>query len=165
MRTFLVNKKSMETPSTSRTRKNVCANLKEGRHGKTKQKEMIFQRYCKETVSVFFNAKLLPEIIRVNCFGYIRDRPTQRKHDSLVRDKVEADSAYFDKIINKSDLCLVSHLTIQRLTEKHPEEEMWEAILCFNSNVESYSKDKRWSVQIKHNCTRLVLSKTLLHEY
>ena len=53
------------------------------------------------------------------------------------------------------DFLLVNHLEMQRLAEKHPEEEIWEAILNFNTDVKSCSKDKRWCRQIKHRLTAL----------
>ena len=53
------------------------------------------------------------------------------------------------------DFLLVNHLEMQRLAEKHPEEEIWEAILNFSTDVESYFKDKRWSRQIKHRLIAL----------
>ena len=126
----------METPSTSRTGTKICANIKEVRHDKLKKETIrkIFQRYCKEIVVVMLNVKLLPEIIHTTCFGCI------------------------DEIMKKVGFLLVNHLAMQRLADKHPEEEIWESILNFNTDVESYLKDKRWCRQIKHiNCTRLVL--------
>ena len=53
------------------------------------------------------------------------------------------------------DFLLVNHLEMQRLAEKHPEEEIWEAILNFNTDVESYLKGKRCCGQIKHTLIEL----------
>ena len=66
-----------------------------------------------------------------------------------MRDKVESVGMYFDEIMKKVDFLLVNPLAMQLLAEKHPEEEIWEAILNFNTDVESYLKDKRLCVQIK----------------
>ena len=145
----------METPSTSRTGAKICANIKEVRHGKLKKETIrkIFQRYRKETVVVMRNVKLLPEIIHSNCFGC--SRPSQSEHECLMRGEEESVDIYFDEIMKKVDFLLVNHLAMQRLAEKHPEEEIWESILYFNTDVESYLKDKRWCRQIKHRLIAL----------
>ena len=44
---------------------------------------------------------------------------------------------------------------MQCLAEKHPEEEIWEALLNFNTDVESYLKDKPWCRQMKHRLIAL----------
>ena len=66
-----------------------------------------------------------------------------------MRDKVESAGMYFDEIMKKVDFLLGNPLAMQLLAEKHPEEEIWEAILNFNTDVESYLKDKRLCGQIK----------------
>ena len=73
----------------------------------------------------------------------------------MMRDKEKSVGMYFDEIMKKVDFLLVNHLAMQRLVEKHPEEEIWEAILNFSTDVESYFKDKRWSRQIKHRLIAL----------
>ena len=110
---------------------------------------------CKEIVVVMLNVKLLPEIIHTNCFGCSHDRPSQSEHECLMRGKEESVDIYFDEIMKKVDFLLVNHLAMQRLAEKHPEEEIWESILNFNTDVESYLKDKRWCRQIKHRLIAL----------
>ena len=147
----------METPSTSRNGTKLCANIKQVRHDKINKETIrkIFQRYCKEIVVAMLNVKLLPDIIHTNCFGCTHDRPSQSEHECMMRDKEESVGMYFDEIMKKVDFLLVNHLALQRLAEKHPEEEIWEAILNFNTDVESYLKDKRWCRQIKHRLIAL----------
>ena len=147
----------METPSTSRNGTKLCANIKQVRHDKINKETIrkIFQRYCKEIVVAMLNVKLLPDIIHTNCFGCTHDRPSQSEHECMMRDKEESVGMYFDEIMKKVDFLLVNHLALQPLAEKHPEEEIWEAILNFNTDVESYLKDKRWCRQIKHRLIAL----------
>ena len=147
----------MKTPSTSRTGTKLCANIKQVRHDKINKEKIrkIFQRYCKEIAAVILNVKLLPEIMHTNCFGYTHDCPSQSEHECMMRDKEESVGMYFDEIMKKIFFLLVNQLAIQCLAEKHPEEEIWEAILNFNTDVESCSKDKRWCRQIKHRLTAL----------
>ena len=99
------------------------------------------------------NVKLLPEIIHSNCFGC--SHLSQSEHECLMRGKEESVDIYFDEIMKKVDFLLVNHLAIQRLAEKHPEEEIWESMLYFNTDVESYLKDKRWCRQIKYRLIAL----------
>ena len=101
------------------------------------------------------NVKLLPDIIHTNCFGCTHDRPSQSEHECMMRDKEESVGMYFDEIMKKVDFLLVNHLAMQRLAEKHPEEEIWETIFNFNTDVESYLKDKRWCGQIKQRLIAL----------
>ena len=58
----------MEAPSISRTGTNLCVNIRQVRHDKINKETIrkLFQKYCKETVVVILNVKLLPEIIHTN---------------------------------------------------------------------------------------------------
>ena len=135
----------MEAPSISRTGTKLCVNIRQVRHDKINKETIrkLFQKYCKETVVVILNVKLLPEIIHTNWFGCSHDRPSQSEHECTMRDKAESVCMYFDEIMKKVDFLLVNPLAMQRLAEKHPDEEIWEAILNFNTDLESYLKDKR----------------------
>ena len=62
---------------------------------------------------------------------------------------------YIDEIIKNVDFLLVNYLTMQRLAFKHLEEEIWEAILNFSTDVVSYLKDKRWCRQVRHRLIAL----------
>ena len=101
------------------------------------------------------NVKLLPEITHTNCFGCSHGQPSQSEHECSMRDKGESVDMYFDEIMKNVDFLLVNHLEMQRLAERHPEEEIWEAILNFNTDVESYLKGKRCCGQIKHTLIAL----------
>ena len=58
----------MEAPSISRTGTKLCVNIRQVRHDKINKETIrkLFQKYCKETVVVILNVKLLPEIIHTN---------------------------------------------------------------------------------------------------
>ena len=115
----------------------------------------IFQRYWKEIVVIILKVKLLPEIIHTNCFGCSHDRSSQREHECMMKDKEESVDMYFDEMMKKVDFLLVNQLAMQPLPEKHPEEEIWGTILNFNTDLESYLKNKRWCRQIKHRLIAL----------
>ena len=55
---------------------------------------------------------------------------------------------YIEEMVKKNDFSGINHLVMWRFSRKIPEEKIWEAILCFNNNEESYLKDN-WGRQIK----------------
>ena len=101
----------MKTLSTSRTGTKLRAYIKHVRDDNINKEALrkTFPRYSNEVFVVILNVKLLSEIIHTNCFGYSHDRPSQREHECMMRDKKKSVGMYFDEIMKKVDFILVNH--------------------------------------------------------
>lgn len=56
--------------------------------------------------------------------------------------KEEPVNMYCEKFVKKKDFSVINCLTMQHFSQKFPEEEIWEPVLCFTNNGESYLKTK-----------------------